>query len=79
MAEKLTKLEGTIDNLLDYGIEVEDTAVAHMKFKNGATGLFFATNSNFGKFQCRTSGHLENGKFTIKDSILTKVNEEGKK
>ena len=58
---------------------MEDTATAHIKFKNGATGLFFATNSNFGNSSVELQVVFENGKFTIKDSILTKVNEEGKK
>ena len=74
---KLEEIKGSIDNLLDYGIEVEDTAVAHIKFKNGATGLFFATNSNFGNSSVELQVVLEKGKFTIKDSILTRVNEEG--
>ena len=76
---EISEIKGTIDNLLDYGIEVEDTAVAHIKFKNGARGLFFATNSNFGNSSVELQVQLEKGKFTIKDSILTKVNEEGQK
>ena len=76
---EISEIKGTIDNLLDYGIEVEDTAVAHLKFKNGARGLFFATNSNFGNSSVELQVQLEKGKFTIKDSILTKVNEEGQK
>ena len=76
---EISEIKATIDNLLDYGIEVEDTAVAHMKFKNGARGLFFATNSNFGNSSVELQVQLEKGKFTIKDSILTKVNEEGQK
>ena len=76
---KLKELKGSISNLLDYGIEVEDTAAANIKFKNGATGLFFATNSNFGNSSVELQVVFENAKFTIKDSILTRLNEEGKK
>ena len=76
---EIESIRGSIDNLLDYGIEVEDTAVAHIKFKNGATGLFFATNSKCGNSSVELQVVFEKGKFTIKDSILTRVNEEGKK
>ncbi len=74
---EIKELKGTISNLLDYGIEVEDTATAHIKYKNGATGLFFATNSNFGNSSVELQVVLENAKFTIKDSVLTRLNEEG--
>ena len=76
---EIKELRGSIDNLLDYGIEVEDTATANIKFKNGATGLFFATNSKFGNSSVELQVVFENAKFTIKDSILTRLNEEGKK
>ncbi|WP_438349693.1 Gfo/Idh/MocA family protein [Paenibacillus sp. FA6] len=72
-------IRGSLDNLLDYGIEVEDTATAHIKFENGAKGLFFATNSNFGNSSVELQVVFENEKFTIKDSTLTRVNENGKK
>src|SRR5699024_5523882 len=39
-------IKGNVSQLLDYHIEVEDTASAHIKFKNGANGMFFATNAN---------------------------------
>lgn len=38
-------------NMMNYSlpeIEVEDTCTAHIKFKNGATGLLFASNTNGG-------------------------------
>ena len=76
---EIEEIKGSIDNLLDYGIEVEDTAIANIKFKNGATGLFFATNSNFGNSSVELQVVFENEKFTIKDSILTRVNEKGQK
>lgn len=74
---EIEEIKGSIDNLLDYQIEVEDTAVARFKFKNGAKGLFFATNSNFGNSSVELQVVFENAKFTIKDSILTRVNEDG--
>ncbi len=76
---EIESIKGSITQLLDYSIDVEDTAVANITFKNGATGLFFATNSNAENSSVELHVVLENGKFTIKDSILTKVDEDGKK
>ncbi|NDL67497.1 Gfo/Idh/MocA family protein [Anaerotalea alkaliphila] len=67
-------IRGSVDNLLDYGIEVEDTATAHIRFKNGARGLYFATNCYAGNSSVEIQVLLENGKFTIKDNILMKTN-----
>ncbi|MEK5038215.1 Gfo/Idh/MocA family protein [Sporosarcina sp. FSL K6-3457] len=72
-------IRGSIDNLFDYGYDVEDTATANIRFKNGATGLFFATVTNATNSSVEFQVILEKGKLTIKDSILTKENEEGKK
>lgn len=76
---EITSIRGSIDQLLDYDIEVEDTATAHIQFKNGAKGLFFATNANAENSSVELQVLMEKGKFTIKDSILTIVNEKGKK
>ncbi|MCM2533819.1 Gfo/Idh/MocA family oxidoreductase [Neobacillus pocheonensis] len=76
---EIESIRGSIDQLLDYGIEVEDTATANIKFKDGATGLFFATNTNAGNSSVELQVLFEKEKFTIKDSILTRVNENGKK
>ncbi|RDW21884.1 gfo/Idh/MocA family oxidoreductase [Oceanobacillus arenosus] len=72
-------IRGSIDNLVDYGYEVEDTATANIQFKNGATGLFFATITNAINSSVEFQVVLEKGKLTIKDSVLTKTNAEGKK
>lgn len=76
---EIDSIKGSIDQLLDYAIEVEDTASAHIKFKNGAVGLFFATNANSGNSSVELQVVFEKGKFTIKDSFLKKVDEEGRK
>lgn len=76
---RMDKIRGSIDQLLDYGIEVEDTATANITFKSGAKGLFFATNTNVGNSSVELQVIFEQGKFTIKDSILTKVNDQGRK
>ncbi|WP_077325443.1 Gfo/Idh/MocA family protein [Virgibacillus siamensis] len=76
---EIETIRGSIDNLLDYGYEVEDTATANIQFKNGAAGLFFATVTNAANSSVELQVILEKGKLTIKDSILTKLNDDGKK
>lgn len=76
---EVNAVRGSISNLYEYGYDVEDTAVANIKFKNGATGLFFATVTNASNSSVEFQVILEKGKLTIKDSILTRENEEGKK
>ena len=76
---KIVKIKGSIDQLLDYGIEVEDTATANIQFANGATGLLFATNANAINSSVELQVILEKGKFTIKDSILTQSDDDGRK
>lgn len=76
---EIETIRGTVDNLFDYGYEVEDTAVANIQFENGATGLFFATNTNAANSSVEFQVLLEKGKLTIKDSILTKTDGKGKK
>lgn len=76
---EIKSIRGSIDNLVDYGNDVEDTAVANIHYKNGATGLFFATVTNAANSSVEFQVILEKGKFTIKDSILTKTNADDKK
>ncbi|MBN6849834.1 UDP-N-acetyl-2-amino-2-deoxyglucuronate dehydrogenase [Staphylococcus saprophyticus] len=76
---KIASIKGTVSQLLDYDIEVEDTASAHIKFENKANGMFFATNANFENSSVELQIIFENEKFTIKDNILTRFNEAGEK
>lgn len=63
--------------LLDYGIEVEDTVAARLGFENGAAGLFFATNSNDKNQTVSIEVTTENGEFFIRDNGLYQVTEDG--
>lgn len=72
-------IRGSIDQLLNYDIEVEDTATAHIQFKNGAKGLFFATIANAENSSVELEILFEKEKFTIKDSILSRVHKNGQK
>ncbi|WP_211746136.1 Gfo/Idh/MocA family oxidoreductase [Paenibacillus sp. Marseille-Q4541] len=75
----ITSIRGSADQLLDYGIEVEDTVSAHIRFENGARGLFFATVANAGNSSVELEVWFEKVKYTIKDSLLIKEDESGEK
>ena len=44
---KILSIRGVIGHLLDYGLEVEDTASAKIVFQNGIQGFFTATVANY--------------------------------
>jgi predicted dehydrogenase len=74
---EIESINGSIFQLLDYGIEVEDTATANILFENGATGLFYATNANSENSSVELEAVFERGRFTIKNSKLMITNEDG--
>ncbi|WP_209123810.1 Gfo/Idh/MocA family protein [Alkalihalobacillus sp. BA299] len=72
---EIEAIKGSICNLLDYGFEVEDTATASIIFKNGATGLFFASNANSENASVEIEAVFEKGKLVIKDNKLMMTND----
>ncbi|WYP26509.1 Gfo/Idh/MocA family oxidoreductase [Alkalihalobacillus sp. FSL W8-0930] len=72
-------IRGSIESLTENKHEVEDTAIAHLTFKSGATGLFFATNANATNDSVELQITFEQGECIIKDSVLTKKLADGKK
>jgi UDP-N-acetyl-2-amino-2-deoxyglucuronate dehydrogenase len=76
---EIESIRGSVDQLLEYNIEVEDTASAHIQFKSGAKGLFFATNANADNSSVELEVLFEKERLLIKDSILIRVNEAGEK
>lgn len=76
---EIESIRGSIDDLLGYDIEVEDTAVVNIKFKNGTKGLFFSTIANSGNSSVELQVVFEGEKFTIKDYILTHLNDNERK
>ncbi|MDL4842062.1 Gfo/Idh/MocA family protein [Aquibacillus rhizosphaerae] len=76
---RVKSIRGSIDTLVDYGYEVEDTATAHIQFENGATGLFFATVTYSSNSSIEFQVLLDKAKLTIKDSILTISSDTEKK
>lgn len=70
---EIESIRGNICQLLDYGIEVEDTATAHIVYKNGAIGTFFATVSHSVNTNVEIAVELEKGSYLIQDNKLWKV------
>ncbi len=75
----VTALKAVAANLLDYAIEVEDTAAARLSFANGAKGLFFATVANYKNESVQLSVQLEKASFLIADNTLLRIHEDGRK
>lgn len=63
----ILSVKGKIGNLMDYEIDVEDTAVAHMEFEHGVRGVFFGTVAYVKNSSIELQAVCENGIFTIKD------------
>ena len=74
---EVESIRGSIDNLLDYDIEVEDTATANITFTSGVRGLFYATVANTVNSSVEIEVILEKGVLSIKDSFLTLTDHEG--
>lgn len=70
-------VRASVSQLLDYNIEVEDTVTAQLFYKNGAKGLFFATNANHKNESVQIVIQLEQAEFRIYDNILYQVMEDG--
>ncbi|MEG1125226.1 MAG: Gfo/Idh/MocA family oxidoreductase [Oscillospiraceae bacterium] len=72
-AGEIISLRGNMCQLLDYGIEVEDTAVAHIRFENGAKGLFMASIANSKNDNIEVGVVLEGAEYLIADNALYKI------
>ena len=70
---EIDTIRGNICQLLDYGIEVEDTAVAHVIYKSGAVGTFFATVSHAVNTSVEIAVEMEKGSYRIQDNKLWKL------
>lgn len=76
---EIIALKATVAQLLDYGIEVEDTVAAALTFANGARGIFLATIANYTNESVQISVRLEKASFLIMDNILYRIHEDGSK
>lgn len=72
----IKEIKASVTQLLDYGIEVEDTVAANLFYENGAHGLFLATNANYKNESVQISVQLEKAEFAIIDNVLYRVRED---
>ncbi len=74
----IASVKGTVSQMLDYDIEVEDTVTARLDYANGAHGLFMATNANYGNESVQVRVRLEKGEFMIMDNTLFRLDADGR-
>lgn len=74
---KIKTVKAIAGQLLDYGIEVEDTVAAGFTFEQGASGLFFATNSNYQNQSVSIAVAMAKGEFLIQDNRLYQLAKDG--
>ncbi len=72
-------LKSSVSQLLEYGIEVEDTVAARLVFADHAQGLFFATNANSQNESVQISVSMEKADFSIEESCLYRIDKNGEK
>ena len=66
----IVSVKGSIGQILDYGVETEDTAAGRIIFENGATGLFTATVANYTDENAEISVCCEGAEFSLRDKKL---------
>ena len=66
----MVSVKGSIGQVLDYGIEVEDTATGRITFENGAQGLFTASVANYTDENVQIRVHCEKADFVLRDRNL---------
>lgn len=79
IAGEPTNISGMITNFtMKNEIEVEDTAAAYMDFKNGAKGLYFASNAYCINSPVQMEFVFQNAKFALLDNVLYMYDDKGK-
>ena len=73
----IDSLKAVTGQVLDYGIEVEDTVTARLQFAGGAKGLFSATVANYKNESVQLSVQLEGAEFAIIDNVLYRLMPDG--
>lgn len=74
---EIRELKAVTAQLLDYGIEVEDTVAAALTYENGARGMFLATIANYDNESVQLSVRLEKASFVILDNTLYRIGPDG--
>ena len=75
----IQRIKASVSQLLDYGVEVEDSVSARLTFANDAKGLFLATNANYKNESVQISVQTERAEFAIIENVLYRLDGEGGK
>lgn len=73
----IARLHAAVSQLMEHGIEVEDTVAARLEFACGANGMFFATNANYTNESVQIRVATEKAIFHIEDDILVRIQPDG--
>ncbi|MCM1134420.1 MAG: Gfo/Idh/MocA family oxidoreductase [Clostridium sp.] len=73
----IAEVKASVSQILEYGIEVEDTVAANLIYENGARGLFMATNANYKNESVQISVQMEKAEFAIIDNVLYRCGQDG--
>ena len=66
----IASVEGIVTNVLDYDIDVEDSSVSNVVFRNGVRALIIASNAHVVNSTIEIEAVTEKSIFTIKDFKL---------
>jgi predicted dehydrogenase len=69
----VAEVRGSVARILDYGLEVEDTAAGRFVFENGASGFFSASVANYTDEDVEISVRCEGGDFLLRDKKLFRL------
>jgi predicted dehydrogenase len=75
VARPMRCIKGSVAQILDYGVEVEDTAVARILFDNGVIGLFCASVANYEDSDVEIDVACEKAAFAIRHRTLYHIQE----
>lgn len=70
-------VRANVGQLLDYGIEVEDTVSARLEFSDGVCGMFLATNANMQDQSIELWAITENACFLLHGGVLKRMQPDG--
>jgi predicted dehydrogenase len=73
----IRSVKGAVAQILDYGIEVEDTAAARIEFENGVTGLFTGSVANSRDAAVEIEVNCEKAVFAIRNQTLYRRDQGG--
>lgn len=73
----IASVRASVSQLLDYGIEVEDTVSAQLDYAGGAKGLFFGTVANHRDESVQIVVRTERTEYKIRDNCLYHTLDDG--